>query len=68
MIKRIVYIHHMTDADKIKVLREALEGAAAGYMMNAKIDLETGRTKASAGATLDGGLKRVREALKQTEH
>jgi hypothetical protein len=40
----------------------ALE-AASGYLMNAKIDLETGCTKATAIATIEGGLKLVRAAI-----
>jgi hypothetical protein len=43
-------------------LRLALE-AASGYLMNAKIDLETGKTKQSAIETIEGGLKVVRDAL-----
>ena len=43
-------------------MRAALE-AAAGYLMNAKIDLETGAPKRTAIATIEGGIKVVREAL-----
>lgn len=37
--------------------------AAAGYLRNAKIDLETGATKATAIRTIDGGLKRLEAAI-----
>lgn len=37
--------------------------ASMGYLLNAKIDLETGATKKTAIRTIDGGLKMVREAL-----
>jgi hypothetical protein len=36
--------------------------AAKGYMMNARIDLETG-TKAAGIVTITGGIKRIDEAL-----
>ncbi len=36
---------------------------AAGYLMNAKIDLETGAPKRTAINTIDGGLKVVRAAI-----
>lgn len=45
-------------------LREAL-GKASGYLMNAKIDLETGAPKRTAINTIEGALKMVREALGQ---
>lgn len=45
-------------------LREAL-GAACGYLLNAKIDLETGARKSTAIATIEGGLRRVRGALQE---
>jgi hypothetical protein len=37
--------------------------AAVGYMMNARIDLETGCTKATAIKTISGGIDRARAAL-----
>jgi len=37
--------------------------AAIGYMRNAKIDLETGETKATAIRTIEGGLARAEAAL-----
>lgn len=37
--------------------------AACGYLLNAKIDLETGAPKRTAIATIEGGLKTVRAAL-----
>lgn len=38
--------------------------AMLGYMRNARIDLETGTTKATAIRTLSGGIKRGEIALK----
>lgn len=37
--------------------------ASLGYLLNAKIDLETGAPKKTAIQTLDGGIARVRAAL-----
>lgn len=37
--------------------------AACGYMLNAKIDLETSCPKATAIRTIEGGLKMVRAAI-----
>jgi hypothetical protein len=45
-----------------RILIAALE-ASCGYLLNARIDLETGCTKATAIRTIDGGLKRAREVL-----
>lgn len=42
-------------------MREALR-AAKGYLMNAKIDIETNTKKATTMATLDGGIKVVSAA------
>jgi hypothetical protein len=41
--------------------------AASGYLLNAKIDLETGCPKATAIATIEGGLKVVRAAIARAE-
>jgi hypothetical protein len=41
---------------------KALE-AATGYLLNAKVDLETGCTKATAIKTIEGGLVMARAAL-----
>ncbi|KRB22691.1 hypothetical protein [Mesorhizobium sp. Root172] len=41
--------------------------AAAGYLRNAKIDLKTGTTKATAIRTIEGGLKRLEAAISQFE-
>lgn len=41
--------------------------AAAGYLRNAKIDLETGATKATAIRTIEGGLKRLEAAIAKFE-
>lgn len=38
--------------------------AAIGYMMNARIDLETGCTKATAIKTISGGIERAKALLK----
>src|SRR3546814_8924080 len=40
---------------------------ACGYLLNAKIDLETGAPKRTAIATIDGGLKMIREAIALAE-
>jgi hypothetical protein len=37
--------------------------AAKGYLLNAQIDLETGCAKATAIATIKGGIKRVEQGL-----
>ena len=37
--------------------------AAAGYLLNAKIDIETGAPRRTAVRTIEGGLKLVREAV-----
>lgn len=44
-------------------LYEAL-AKAKGYMLNARIDIETGTKRSTAIATLDGGLKMIDAALK----
>lgn len=51
-------------SDEADTLREAL-AAAIGAMMNAKIDLETGCTKAAAINAIEGGIKRAKKALAQ---
>lgn len=38
-------------------------GAASGYLLNAKIDLETGAPKRTALQTINGGLDLVRDLL-----
>lgn len=50
----------MSETDLIAELR-----AAVGYMRNAKIDLETGATKATAIRTISGGIARAEAALSQ---
>lgn len=47
-------------ADLLNALR-----AAAGYLRNASIDLQTGAPKKTAQRTVDGGLKLVEAALGQ---
>jgi hypothetical protein len=49
-------------AAEIERLRGELS-AATGYMLNAKIDLETGASKRTAIATIEGGLRRARAAV-----
>jgi hypothetical protein len=49
-------------AAEIQRLRGELS-AATGYMLNAKIDLETGAPKRTAITTIEGGLRRARAAL-----
>lgn len=41
--------------------------AASGYLMNARIDLETDTKRATAIRTIDGGLKIVRKALAKAD-
>lgn len=41
--------------------------AAAGYLRNARIDLETGATKATAIPTIDGGLRRLEAAFSKVD-
>lgn len=47
---------------EIARLTKALH-AASGYLMNAKIDLETGAPKRTAVSTIEGGLKMIADAL-----
>jgi hypothetical protein len=49
-------------AAEIRRLRGELS-AATGYMLNAKIDLATGASKRTAIATIEGGLRRARDAV-----
>jgi uncharacterized small protein (DUF1192 family) len=49
-------------AAEIERLRGELS-AATGYMLNAKIDLETGAPKRTAITTIEGGLRRARDAV-----
>lgn len=41
--------------------------AAEGYLLNAKVDLETGAPKRTAINTVEGGLRIVREAIAKAE-
>ncbi len=61
-IESAVLVEAATALRERAALRVALK-AAAGYMTNAAIDLETGAPKRTALATINGGLKLVREAL-----
>ena len=47
-------------------MRKALD-AACGYLLNAKIDLETGAPKRTAINTIAGGLKVMRDAIAKTD-
>lgn len=49
-------------AKTIRALEKALS-ASKGYLMNAKIDLETGATKRTAINTIEGGLKMIDTSL-----
>jgi len=51
-------------AAELRRAREAL-GKATGFLLNAKIDLETGAPKRTAIATIEGGLKMIRAALEE---
>jgi hypothetical protein len=51
----------VTDTDRADLI--AALKASVGYLLNAKIDLETGATKATAIKTIEGGIKMAREAL-----
>jgi hypothetical protein len=51
---------------RIEVLQRELS-AAVGYMRNAKIDLETGATKATAIRTISGGIARAEAAIANAE-
>lgn len=52
----------MSERVSAQELLAALE-AASGYLLNAKIDLETGAPKRTAICTIEGGLKVVRAAI-----
>jgi hypothetical protein len=68
-------IAHTDNADQeanarlIAAAPEVLEAlrAAAGYLLNAKIDLETGAPKRTAISTIEGGLAVVRAAIAKAE-
>ena len=51
-------------ADLIAAQRDEIE-AAIGHMLNANIELETGRNKRAAIAILDRGMIRARNALEK---
>jgi hypothetical protein len=52
---------------ELDAARKALN-SSIGYMLNAKIDLETGVPKQTAIQTIEGGLKMVRTALGETSN
>lgn len=52
----------MSEREQIEMLVAALK-AAAGYLTNAVIDLETGARKRTAIMTAKGGLRVIDEAL-----
>lgn len=65
--KPIHHLHEMADPNARLIaaapeLLSALE-SASGYLLNAKIDLETGAPKRTAICTIEGGLKVVRAAI-----
>lgn len=41
--------------------------ACVGYLLNAKIDLETGASKATAIRTIEGGIKQARDVLAKVD-
>jgi hypothetical protein len=51
---------------RIELLTAALS-SAVGYMRNAKIDLETGATKATAIQTISGGIARAEAVLSERQ-
>ena len=53
---------HREAAARIRELEAGLS-ASVGYLLNAKIDLETGATKATAIRTIEGGIARARALL-----
>jgi hypothetical protein len=53
-------------SERVSRLEEALK-ASLGHLMNAKIDLETGAPKATAIRTIEGGIRRARSALNQSD-
>lgn len=55
----------LSEADALEIL-DALR-IASGYLLNAKIDLETGAPKRTAIRTIEGGWKVVREAIAKAE-
>jgi hypothetical protein len=54
----------MADTNPMQELIDALK-AAKGYMLNAKIDLETNAPKRTAINTLNGGLDMVDAAIRK---
>lgn len=46
-----------------KARLEMALSASVGYLLNAKIDLETGCSKATAVKTIEGGIAKARAAL-----
>ncbi len=56
----------LSDAQKIERLRATLQ-SMTGYLLNAKIDLETGAPKRTAIMTIEGGLKIARQTLIDTQ-
>lgn len=62
-------IENGDDADLIAATPKLLATlrAACGYLLNAKIDLETGAPKKTALRTIEGGVALVQAALAQFE-
>jgi hypothetical protein len=61
------YAGHSSDLKLSPDIMLAEMKAAAGYLRNARIDLETGATKATAIRTIEGGLRRLEAAISKAE-
>lgn len=57
------YLERARVAERKGIAVLAALKSASGYLLNAKIDLETGAPKRTAIQTIEGGLKVVREAI-----
>ena len=60
-IKAMGFLVNKANAERDAVIKAL--SASVGYLLNAKIDLETGATKATAVKTIEGGISMAREAL-----
>lgn len=59
----LVRAERLSELERENAALRAELSAAVGYMMNARIDLETGCTKATTIKTVSGGIDRARAAL-----
>ena len=66
IVERAFVREALKAASSERDLLQALK-TAQGYMLNAKIDLETGAPKKTAIATIEGGLKIVAAAIARAE-